>query len=375
MSGIYIHIPYCHKACNYCNFHFSTSLKSIDSMIDALCKELAFKKDYLEGDIIETIYFGGGTPSILNQKQLELLFLSIHESYVVSDNAEITIEANPEDINEALLGSWNNMGINRLSIGIQSFQDHYLQWMNRNHSSGEAINSVYLAQKNGFKNISIDLIYGLPNLSLEQWKEEINTAINLNVTHISTYCLTIEERTALGKLVEKGTVQLISEDEVEKQMLHLMNTLGSVGFEQYEISNFCKPGFESKHNSSYWKHTSYIGIGPGAHSYNKKNRQHNIANNALYIKNIRADNFDLNTTTEELSETDRYNEYILTRIRTKWGINAMELNKLLPTNSDALISTVNTLCANEFLYLQDNFYKLTQKGRLLADEITLKLMV
>jgi oxygen-independent coproporphyrinogen-3 oxidase len=344
-------------------------------MIQALCKELVFKKEYLGKVVIETIYFGGGTPSILNQKQLELLFSCLHENYTISPNAEISLEANPEDITEQLLRSWNKIGINRLSIGIQSFQDNYLQWMNRNHLSNDAINSVGLAKKNGFENISIDLIYGLPNSSLEQWKREIDTAISLNVVHISTYCLTIEERTALIKLVKKGDVQLISEDEVEQQMLYLMNKLESVGFEQYEISNFCKPQFESKHNSSYWKHTSYIGIGPGAHSYNRKNRQHNIANNALYIKYINAANMDLITTTEDLSDIDHYNEYILTRIRTKWGISINELNTLLPLHSTALISILDALCINDFIYLHEDYYKLTQKGRLLADEITLKLMV
>jgi oxygen-independent coproporphyrinogen-3 oxidase len=344
-------------------------------MIQALCKELIFKKEYLGDVVIETIYFGGGTPSILNQTQLELIFVCLHENYTISPNAEISLEANPEDITEQLLRSWNGIGINRLSIGIQSFQDHYLQWMNRNHTSNDAINSVILAQKNGFENISIDLIYGLPNLSLEQWKREIDTAINLNVVHISTYCLTIEERTALIKLVKKGDVELISEDEVELQMLYLMNKLESVGFEQYEISNFCKPQFESKHNSSYWKHASYIGIGPGAHSYNRKSRQHNIANNALYIKHINAANLDLVTTTEKLSDIDHYNEYILTRIRTKWGVSINELNTLLPIHSTALVSILNTLCTNDLVYLQEDYCKLTKKGRLLADEITLKLMV
>ncbi len=373
MSGIYIHIPYCHKACNYCNFHFSTSLKDIDKMVDSICLELQMKQDYLDKKPIETIYFGGGTPSILQPVQLDKIFKAIYHNYQILDTTEITLEANPEDISHEMLVVWKNTGVNRLSIGIQSFQNNYLNWMNRNHSTEDAIKSVNLAQENGFENISIDLIYGLPGLTEDAWRQEIRNAIQLNVPHISSYCLTIEEKTTFGHLLKKGHLPDIPEELSESHLLILMEEMERTGFEQYEISNFCKPSFESKHNSSYWKQASYIGIGPGAHSYNQISRQSNISNNMLYIKQIQ--NFKLPVSIEILSNEDHYNEYILTRLRTKWGIKSGEIAVLAPVQYNKIKDSLNTFVQNGFLFKIDDLYLLTQKGKLLADEITLQLML
>lgn len=350
-------------------------MKDIDKMIESICLELREKKDYLNGQIIETIYFGGGTPSLLNKDQLASIFQSIQTHYFLSENSEITLEANPEDITPASLDSWKRFGINRLSIGIQSFQNHYLKWMNRNHSSEDSLKSVALAQESGFDNISIDLIYGLPDLNADDWRAEIDTAIALNVSHISTYCLTIEEKTALGKLVEKGRVQLDTEETIEKQMLILMDTMQEAGYEQYEISNFCKPNLESRHNSSYWKRIPYIGIGPGAHSYNGKARQYNISSNPLYIKYLNQPSLGNISTIEELSEIDAYNEYVLTRLRTKWGIKQHDIISFESINLAKINRLLDSFCQNGFMTQEEGVYKLTTKGKLLADEITLQLMV
>jgi oxygen-independent coproporphyrinogen-3 oxidase len=350
-------------------------MKDIDKMIDSICLELKEKRNYLDDNIIETIYFGGGTPSVLNKEHLSDIFQSIQTYYLVSKTAEITLEANPEDITPNSLASWKEFGVNRLSIGIQSFQNHYLKWMNRNHTSEESINSVALAKVHGFDNISIDLIYGLPNLDAMQWKKEICTAINLNVPHISTYCLTVEEKTALGNLVEKGKVELNSEETIEQQMLILMDTMINAGYEQYEISNFCKTGFESRHNSSYWKRIHYIGIGPGAHSYNGKVREYNISSNPLYIKYLNQPSLGNTSTVEELSQNDKYNEYILTRLRTKWGIKQEEIATFESANLFKINQLLDSFCQNGFITQEADVYKLTTKGKLLADEITLQLMV
>jgi oxygen-independent coproporphyrinogen-3 oxidase len=342
-------------------------------MVDAICIELEIKKDYLNNKTIETIYFGGGTPSILMASQMQKIFDAIFSNYVISQDAEMTLEANPEDITAEILSSWKSLGINRLSIGIQSFQNDYLNWMNRNHSKEEAVHSVKLAQENGFENISIDLIYGLPNLTADQWRTEIKTAIQLNVSHISSYCLTIEEKTVFGHLLQKGDFSPVPEELTENHLLILMEEMELAGFEQYEISNFCKPAFESKHNSSYWKRTSYIGIGPGAHSYNQTSRQANVSNNTLYMKEI--NNRVLPESTEILSNQDHYNEYLLTRLRTKWGIKLEEIAEFSPIHYTKVKDLLMTFVQNGFVYESNNTYILTKKGKLLADEITLQLML
>lgn len=372
MAGLYIHVPYCHKACHYCNFHFSTSLKDMDKMVDSICTELLLRKDYLDQRLIETVYFGGGTPSILSSDNLSKIFHAIHDHYSIASSAEITLEANPEDITETSLLCWKSLGVNRLSIGIQSFQNEYLHWMNRNHSSEASIRCVTLAQKNGFENISIDLIYGLPTLTVDQWRAEIQTAISLNVPHISSYCLTVEEKTVFGNLAKKGALQPIPDEISEEHLIILIHELLAAGYEQYEISNFCKPAFESKHNSSYWQRKPYIGIGPGAHSYNDRERAANISNNSLYIKQIEKNEWT--GSIEILSDIDQYNEYILTRLRTKWGITLIEIEAFSLPDIEKTIRLLTQFVNEGFLYIKDDIYLLTTKGKLLADEITLQLM-
>lgn len=372
MAGIYIHIPYCHKACNYCNFHFSTNLTTVNKMVDAICKEIEFKSSFIDKPIIETIYFGGGTPSVLTNTQLNQIVEKLHAIFSISKNAEFTLEANPEDLINEKIAFWKKIGINRFSVGIQSFQDHSLKWMNRNHTSGDALNGIKRIQDFGIGNISIDLIYGLPDLSNELWKSEIQTAIKLNVPHISSYCLTVEEKTMLGNQVKKGIATPISDDISEKHLLILMEEMELAGYEHYEISNFCKPSFESKHNASYWKGIPYIGIGPGAHSYNLLSRQYNVSNNAEYIKGL--DKGELLFTEELLTKEDNYNEYILTRLRTKWGIRLNELIQINPAHLVEIQKLLLNYTENGFISEIDGTYTLTHKGKLLADEITLQLM-
>ncbi|MBC7450642.1 MAG: radical SAM family heme chaperone HemW [Cytophagales bacterium] len=373
MAGIYIHIPYCHKACHYCNFHFSTSLKDIQEMTDAICKELLLRKTYLPNLPIQTIYFGGGTPSVLSADQLNTMLDAIHAIYSVDADAEITLEANPEDITEEILQRWKEAGVNRLSIGIQSFQDKRLSWMNRNHTGLEAVQSVKKAQEAGFENISIDLIYGLPGMSVEEWKREIQTAVDLRVPHISSYCLTIEDKTVFGKQLQTGLLPEIPEELSESHLLVLMDALQDAGFEQYEISNFCKPSFESRHNSSYWKREPYVGIGPGAHSYNLISRHATISNNALYLQSLHKDILPISE--DPLTDTDHYHEYVLTRLRTKWGISLEDVHQWIPSYIPIIEKILAQLQKDGFIVKRGNVYLLSSKGKLLADEITLKLML
>ena len=322
MAGIYIHIPFCKKACHYCNFHFSTSTKQIEPLVDCLLKEIVLRKDYTK-ETIETIYFGGGTPSILSAEQIQKILQAVKDNYIVSNDAEITLESNPDDIAADKLLQWKAMGINRLSIGIQSFREEDLLWMNRAHNASQAYNCIKLAQEYGFNNITIDLIYGVPNLSDEHWKENINTALSLNIPHLSCYALTVEPKTALDKLIQTKKKEAVDTDKQATHFLILMEALNNAGFEHYEISNFAIPGYRSKHNSSYWQGKHYVGIGPSAHSFNGDSRQWNVANNALYIQAI--NNNILPSEKEILTPHQQFNEYVMTALRT---IDGIDLNYL-----------------------------------------------
>ena len=324
MAGIYIHIPFCKQACYYCNFHFSTLLEAKDEMIAALMKEIHLSSIYLlndksETEIIETIYFGGGTPSLLNNDDLKNLLTSIKDNYTVSDKAEVTIEANPDDINKEKLAAWQKQGINRLSIGIQSFQQKDLEWMNRVHNTTQALDSVILAKKSGFTNFSLDLIYGTPGLTDEEWKMNVEQVITVDAPHIACYALTVEPKTALQKMIQLKKKVDVDTDQQARQFLLLMKWMKEAGYEHYEISNFAKPGYRSRHNSSYWQGKKYIGIGPSAHSYDGKSRRWNIANNALYIQSIK--NNIIPFEEEKLTDAERLNEYIMTSLRTIEGLD------------------------------------------------------
>lgn len=370
MAGIYIHIPFCKQACSYCNFHFSTQHLLIPQLVKSIAKEMEIKKDYL-AETIDTIYFGGGTPSILSINDVEFLLQELAKYFVVNAQAEITLEANPDDITEDKLQAWKTIGINRLSLGIQSFVDEDLQLMNRSHNAVQAQQCIGLIKKY-FSNYSIDLIYGSQLLSNKQWLQNIETALSFNPPHISCYALTIEEKTKLNYQVRKKILPPINNNKQAQQFNLLMKTLHSKGYNHYEISNYALPNFESKHNSSYWQGKYYLGLGPSAHSYNGNTRSWNIANNALYIKAIEQN--DSFAETENLTVTQQLNEYIMIALRTAQGINmnkveqqfGITIAKQLQQNSLAFISDKKMLLQQEHLLL-------TNKGKLFADGIASEL--
>ncbi len=374
MAGIYIHIPFCKKACVYCDFHFSTSMKNKSELVECIRKELKTRKEYLETSHIETIYFGGGTPSLLEKQELENILETIRKEFIVAPDAEITLEANPDDLTFEKLEELKSCGINRLSIGIQSFIGRDLLFMNRSHTIKQAVDSVADAKKLGFDNITIDLIYGIPNLTQTEWKRNIEKALALEVNHISAYCLTSEERTAMHHDIEKGKYQLPKDDITSEQFHVLVSTLQENGFEQYEISNFSKIGHNSKHNSSYWKQKHFLGVGPSAHSFNGKTRHWNVSNNGRYIKGANEDNWVAEE--EVLDEKTRYNEYIMTSLRTSWGIDLDFLKQNFDSSfvSHFIKESKQFVIANSLLQNGTHFI-LSQEGKLLADGIASDLFV
>lgn len=372
MSGIYIHIPFCKQACYYCDFHFSTSLKYRSEMIQAIIKELELRKDEIY-EIVETIYFGGGTPSILSVNELKLIINTIYKNYKVSNNPEITLEANPDDLTNQRINELAKTSINRLSIGVQSFFDDDLQSMNRAHSSKEAKECLKEATKY-FDNITIDLIYGDPNMSLEKWNENLQTAFSFGVNHISSYALTVEPKTALDSFIKKGTYPPIDEALALQHFNHLIEKTEKQGFVQYEISNFGKPDYFSKHNTSYWQGKLYLGIGPSAHSFNGHSRSWNISNNTNYIKALQKS--ELPSTRENLSQDDLYNEYVMTSLRTIWGISIETIEKKFGSSYlDYILKNVQPHINNNLVDYVNNSIQLTKKGKFLADGIASSLFM
>jgi oxygen-independent coproporphyrinogen-3 oxidase len=372
MAGIYIHIPFCKQACVYCNFHFSTSLQLKNDFLQALLKEINLRKDYLQGESIETIYFGGGSPSLLSPVEIESILDEIAKNFRVDSTSEITLEANPDDVTPEKAGAWRVLGINRLSLGIQSFHDDDLRWMNRAHSAQQAVISLEQVKAAGFLNLTIDLIYGTPTLTDEKWSENVEQAIQWEIPHLSCYALTVEPKTALEKFISAGTVQDVNSDDQARQFLMLIDWLEESGYEHYEISNFAKPGMRSRHNTSYWQQKKYLGLGPSAHSFNGNSRQWNIANNSLYNSSIKNDlpAFEI----EQLDSIHRLNEYIMTSLRTSEGLNLEFVSKefgkgrmnMLEENSRAYQK--NGSVTNEARMI-----RLTKKGKLLADGIAADL--
>ncbi len=381
MSGIYIHIPFCKQACHYCDFHFSTSLKKKTELVNALCQELVLRKDELK-DEVETIYFGGGTPSLLSIEDLRLLISEVYNNYEVSENPEITLEANPddlldvslsavEDLAETKLLAFKNIGINRLSIGIQSFFEEDLKLMNRAHNASEALECIKEAKKY-FENISIDLIYGIPGMSDEGWKENLEIALKLEVPHLSCYALTVEPKTALKKFIEKGIVPPVDEDVAKQHYEILLSETEKAGLENYEFSNFGKPGFHSRNNTAYWEGKPYLGIGPSAHSYNGKSRSWNVANNTKYIKSI--EEGILPSETEILSKKDKYNEYIMTGLRTKKGVSLKKVENDFGKNYlEYMLKQAENPIKNNLLILENDTLKISKKGKFLSDGIAADL--
>lgn len=374
MSGIYIHIPFCKKACHYCDFHFSTSIKNKEEIVNALCHEIELRSDYLANKNIATLYFGGGTPSLLTQADILKIIDTVKRNFDLDHDAEVTLEANPDDLSVQKVQEIKSAGINRLSIGIQSFFDEDLALMNRSHTAEQAITAVKNAQKTGFQNISIDLIYGLPNLTPERWEHNLKTAFELDVPHLSAYNLTIEEKTAFNHFVKEKKIQLPPEPIVIEQFNMLIERANQQGFIHYEISNFAKEGRYSRHNSSYWKNDHYLGIGPSAHSYNGSSRQWNIANNSIYIERIKSGQKWYEQ--EILSEADKYNEYVMTRLRTIWGIDISHIKKTFGAEQlQSLLEQSQPYISSGHILHKGESITLTEKGKLLADKIASEFFI
>ena len=367
MSGIYIHIPFCKQACFYCDFHFSTSLKKKEDMISSLVKEIEIRKDELENSIVETIYFGGGTPSVLSVDEIQAIIDAVYKNHTVVEKPEITLEANPDDLSEEKIIELSKSPINRLSIGVQSFFEKDLKLMNRAHNSEEAKNCLLIASQY-FNNISVDLIYGIPDCTNEEWRENIQTALSFGIPHISSYALTVEAKTALETLIAKGKIKNVDEEKAQEQFYILIEELAKENFVHYELSNFSKEGYFSQNNSSYWLGKPYLGIGPSAHSFNGKERSWNVKNNTKYIKSIQENTLPLER--EILTKMDGYNEYIMTGLRTIWGVSfdkiksdfGEEYLKYLESQSHKFIE-------QELLYIKNGILKTTQKGKFLSDGI------
>ena len=372
MSGIYLHIPFCKKACHYCNFHFSTSMRYADDMVYAVRQEIRLRKKDAKLPV-ETIYFGGGTPSILTPQQLRVLLNEVYNQFEIIGNPEITLEANPDDLSPAYILDLQKLGINRLSIGVQSFLDDELTLMNRAHNASQALSSVEHAKKE-FDNVSIDLLFGNPNTTLNDWKRNLDYALQLEVPHISSYALTLEPKTALERFVHKGVVSLLDENVVEAQFHHLVDSLTQTGYDHYELSSFGKPGYQSQNNTGYWQGKTYLGIGPSAHGFDGNQRYWNVSNNASYIHQIAKGK--LPQTIEKLSVIDRFNESIMIGLRTSWGVSlqAME-NDLGLRYRQHLEDHAKRFVDEGLLQIQNNALKTTPKGAFLADGMAADLFL
>jgi oxygen-independent coproporphyrinogen-3 oxidase len=372
MAGIYIHIPFCKQACHYCNFYFTTSPGNKDKFVEALLREIELSKDYLDGEKIETLYFGGGTPSLLSQPELVAIVKKLRGHYDLSNLQEFTLEANPDDLNAEKikeLSQLRSLGFNRFSIGVQSFFDDDLKYMNRAHNSDEAATSIKRVQDAGFENITIDLIYGTPTMNDERWHKNLETAFALNIPHISSYALTVEPKTSLDRKIKKGERLAVSEEQAASQFNILMEEMKRAGYGQYEISNFAKPGKYAIHNSNYWSGKKYLGLGPSAHSYNKVARRWNVANNINYIQSIAAGIIPAEE--EVLTKAQQINERIMTSLRTMWGL---DISNFEPQVADWIKQDLSVIEPSHFTLVND-VLTLTNGGRLFADAIAASLFV
>lgn len=366
MAGIYLHIPFCKQACYYCDFHFSTSLKNKDQIVKAIQKELILRKNEID-ETVETIYFGGGTPSLLSTEELNQILNTIETNFLLAENLEITIEANPDDLSMQKIEELSRTKINRLSIGIQSFFEEDLRFMNRAHSAQEAEDCLKFAKKY-FKNITIDLIYGVPGMDSEKWLQNIQKALSFEIQHISCYALTVEEKTALAKFIEKGNYPAVDDALAQEHFKILCEILKAKGFVHYEISNFALPDFFSRHNSSYWQGKSYLGVGPSAHSYIAPKRSWNISNNFKYIKALERNEFLSDF--EILSEKERKNEMIMIGLRTIWGISLVKFAEEFGIEStEVLRVNARSFLGQGKLLLEENHLKISESGKFYADGI------
>ncbi len=374
MAGIYLHIPFCKQACHYCDFHFSTNISRREQMVEAMCTELELQKEYLGAEEIGTIYLGGGTPSLLTLAELAKIFDRLHLHFNIRPGAEVTLEANPDDLTAETLQNFRTVGINRLSIGVQSFEDEVLKFLNRAHNGASAIRSISLAREADFNNISIDLIYAIPRQALPAWELNVKKLIEINPEHISAYSLTIEEKTVFGKWSSNGKLAAVADDQAADQLEYLVKALSAAGYDHYEVSNFGKPSYYSKHNANYWRGIPYLGIGPSAHSYNVDSRQHNIANNSRYIASL--SERIVPSSRENLTVMDKANDYLLTTLRTSWGVDLQKVNTDFKYDILSVHrSYIDALISRKHAVVDNGFLKLTPSGRLLADKISSDLFL
>lgn len=365
MSGLYIHIPFCKKACAYCDFHFSTSLKLKEQLVEALCVEIQQRSSYLEGKTLDSVYFGGGTPSLLSEKELADIINTIYKNFVIHKDIEFTLEANPDDIEKEKIISLKKLGVNRLSIGIQSFFEEDLKWMNRTHDASQAESCLNIALDNGITNLNLDLIYGYELLSLKKWEHNILRVLHSGAKHLSAYTLSVEPKTMLAHRLKTGQHVLCKEETMLSQWDLLSNLISENNWERYEISNYCIDEAYAKHNTGYWQGKSYLGIGPSAHSFNQQSRTKNIANNALYIDGIK--NRKAIAEIEDIDETIRYNEYIMTGLRTKWGVNLHEIEKIGLHYKSHFKQELTKF--QHLVEAQEETVRLNDKGMLISDNI------
>ncbi|WP_153640793.1 radical SAM family heme chaperone HemW [Prolixibacter sp. NT017] len=368
MAGIYFHIPFCKTHCHYCDFHTSCRLADLPGVMKAEFRELSLRKNYLGDEVVDTIYLGGGTPSLLGLDYLKKIQESVHSLFKVNNEAEWTIEANPDDLEQKYLYDLQKSGFNRLSIGTQSFDEEILKYLNRRHNAQQSVRSVLLAREAGFQNISADLIYGIPGLSKEAWERSVDTVVNLDVEHVSAYHLTYHEGTVLYQRLQDGKLSEVPDEVSLEQYEYLVSALKNAGYEHYEVSNFAKPGYYSRHNSAYWKEKKYLGIGPSAHSYDGLSRQWNIRSNPQYVQLVNDNQkfFDI----EELSEVDRYNDYIITSLRTIWGIDIRKIET--EWNSELgrhFHKSLAKYCGTDLVFVEDDILRLTEKGIFVSDRI------
>lgn len=373
MAGIYIHVPFCKTRCIYCDFYTRTDMSPKHNYVTAICKEIELRKGYISNEVVKTIYFGGGTPSQLSYDDFQQIFSTIHANFVVADDAEITMEANPDDLDVKYLEALRGLPFNRLSIGIQSFEANELKFLKRRHSAEKAIDAVNLCKSSGYNNISIDLMYGLPNQTMDIWQRNLEQAINLDVQHISSYHLIYEQGTRLYRLFKLGDVKAVDEDLSVQMFSTMIDRLGGASFEHYEISNFARNGLYSKHNSSYWLGDKYLGLGPAAHSFDGQNRAWNIASISKYVEGI-----GQGTPVIELEYLDKYtsyNDFILTGMRTMWGVNLAELERRFDTSmKDYCMKNVQRYVNQGFVINDSNVLKLTREGIFISDGIMSDLM-
>jgi len=374
MAGIYLHIPFCKKACNYCDFHFSTSTRMKSDFVKALILEMELRKDVFSHDSISSIYFGGGTPSLLSSNELNIILDHLHQHFNVDSDAEITLEANPDDLSQEKIKQFAQSSINRLSIGVQSFRDSDLKFMHRVHNSAQALESIKRSQDIGLSNITIDLIYGTPGMTNAHWLENLQMSFVLQVPHISSYALTVEDNTALKRQILSKKSPPVSEDQSAEQFKLLMKEMKAADYEQYEISNFCKENAYSQHNSSYWRKNAYLGLGPSAHSFIGNSRMWNVSNNQRYIQDINQSILPLET--EILSQRDQYNEYMMTSLRTIWGCDIAVIKKDFPSiYSLHFLKEIKSYIVRGFVEESNGIFILSDQGKLFADRISSDLFL